>query len=46
MPPAMCGVVGGGGGVELGIVLTLIVSPAVYPCLLEIAELARSLCHS
>ena len=31
---------------ELGILKRLIVSPAVYPRFLEIAELARSLCHS
>ena len=31
---------------ELGIFKRLIVSPAVYPRFLEIAELARSLCHS
>ena len=31
---------------ELGIHKRLIVSSAVYPRFLEIAELARSLCHS
>ena len=31
---------------ELGILKRLIVSPAVYPRFLEIAELARFLCHS
>ena len=30
----------------VGIHKTVIVSPAVYPRFLEIAELARSLCHS
>ena len=30
----------------VGILKRVIVSPAVYPRFLEIAELARSLCHS
>ena len=30
----------------VGILKRIIVSPAVYPRFLEIAELARSLCHS
>ena len=30
----------------MGILNRVIVSPAVYPRFLEIAELARSLCHS
>ena len=30
----------------VGILKKVIVSPAVYPRFLEIAELARSLCHS
>ena len=31
---------------ELGILKRSIVSPAVYPRFLEIAELAQSLCHT
>ena len=40
-----CGSVSGSGDI-VGILKRVIVSPAVYPRFLEIAELARSICHS